>query len=166
MAERILYLVCDVSGSMSEGGKRMLMRGLVRTIEQYIRFRYGAAILKLVIWRDVATLVEWGFDDEVPDEVLNCHGSANVVSLRNLIESQPKGQVLLLTDGALSVEESRNLCRWNRALPTNALRLIRIGCEENPLLRGVTVFESEQVFEALDDWMPRAQNGNKEEDEW
>ena len=32
-----LWLICDVSGSMLEAGKRLVVRGLVRQGEQYVR---------------------------------------------------------------------------------------------------------------------------------
>lgn len=37
-----VWLVCDTSGSMVEGGKRLIMRGLVRQVEQFLRLGYGA----------------------------------------------------------------------------------------------------------------------------
>ena len=42
---RKLLLVCDGSGSMSENGKPMLLRGVVRLVEQCLRFGYAAADL-------------------------------------------------------------------------------------------------------------------------
>ena len=59
-----LYIVCDTSGSMSENGKRMRVRGIARTIEQYIRLGYGNISLKLIVWNTTASLLEWNPDDE------------------------------------------------------------------------------------------------------
>ena len=36
-----VWLVCDTSGSMIEGGKRLIMRGLVRQVEQFHRLGYA-----------------------------------------------------------------------------------------------------------------------------
>ena len=36
-----LHLVCDISGSMSDGGKPFIMRTLVTTIAQWVLYGYG-----------------------------------------------------------------------------------------------------------------------------
>ncbi len=55
-----VWLVCDTSGSMLEGGKRLIVRGLVRQVEQFLRLGYGPKKdLKLVLWNDEAASQTW-----------------------------------------------------------------------------------------------------------
>ena len=161
-----LLLVCDISGSMAEGGKCMLVRGIARAVEQYVRFGYAVASIKLVAWCDTATFVKWNPDAEFPDHLLQCHGSASAVALCGLIGCQPVGKVLLLTDGFWSIEDARCLKRWKRSLPPETLRIIKIGGDANPLLKGDDVFLSDEVFLALDGWLPSRQGADAMEDEW
>lgn len=161
----ILLLVCDISGSMAEGGKCMLMRGIVRAVEQYVRFGYAVARIKLVAWNDTAIVVDWDPDTEFPEFLLQCHGSAAAVPLCELIDSQPADKVLLLTDGFWPIEDARSLKRWKRSLPPDTLRIVKIGGDANPLLKGDDVFASDEVFLALDGWLPSMQGSDATEDE-
>ena len=162
----ILLLVCDISGSMAEGGKCMLVRGIVRAVEQYVRFGYAVAHIKLVAWRDTATVVDWDPDAEFPEFLLQCHGSAAAVPLCELIDSQQADKVLLLTDGFWSIEDARRLKRWKRSISPDTLRIIKIGGDANPLLKGDDVFSSDEVFRALDGWLPSLHGSDETEDEW
>ena len=68
----ILHLTCDTSGSMSEGGKHLIVRSVARAVEQYFRFGYGHANLNLVAWGNEARVAEWNLDEEFPPEMLIC----------------------------------------------------------------------------------------------
>ena len=57
-----IWLVCDTSGSMIEGGKRLIVRGLVRQVEQFFRLGYGRTRkLQLVLWAGAAIVAAIGF---------------------------------------------------------------------------------------------------------
>lgn len=43
----MLHLVCDISGSMSEGGKPFILRTLATTVAQWVRQGYGKAEIRL-----------------------------------------------------------------------------------------------------------------------
>ncbi len=152
----ILYLVCDTSGSMAEGGKCMLTRGIVRAIEQYVRLGCGTAEIKLVRWDTVAALVEWNPNDEFPEEFLQCGGSANAAALRELLRTESNGKILLLTDGWWSNDDAFALKKWKRTMPSDTLRILKIGADANPSLKGCDVFSAEEIFAALDGWLPLA----------
>lgn len=149
----ILYLVCDTSGSMAEWGKPLIVRGVVRAIEQYLHLGYGRADLRLVAWADVATAVEWQPNNEVPSEVLVCGGETDVDVLIAHIAEQPAGKVVLLTDGFWSRSDEKALKRWKDGLPPSSLRLIKIGADSNPQLKGNDVFPAGGLFSALDGWL-------------
>lgn len=163
-----LYIVCDISGSLAENGKRMLLRGIARTIEQYIRFGYGAGVLKLVLWNSTASVAEWNPDDEFPEQLLKCYGPNNAENLCALLDSAPEGKIILLTDGYWTKDDTAVLKRWERKLPSDTLRIIKIGGETSPLWRKKNVFSPEEVFSMLDGWLPRpdSSQNNDKADEW
>lgn len=149
----VLWLVCDASGSMIEGGKRFIIRGLVRQVEQHFRLGYAAMPdLRLVAWRDQSSQVAWQPGDEVPGELLDSQGSADAVGLLTMLGQDDSDRYLLLTDGFWSDDSRRAIKRWRDTLPPNALRIIKVGADANPKLIGDGVFEAEQFLEAMDGW--------------
>lgn len=150
-----LYLVCETSGSMAEGGKNLIMRGVVRAVEQYYRLGYGKGELKLIAWNDTAGVVEWIADNEYPPQMLDCKGAANAESLIVLLGEQPDGKILLITDGFWRRDAAKIIKRWKNGLPPDILRVIRIGADANPQLKGKDVFPVEDLFAALDNWPER-----------
>jgi hypothetical protein len=149
----ILYLICDVSGSMSEGGKSLITRGVARAVEQYVRLGYGRADLKLVAWSNEARVVEWRLGDEFPPELLVCERIAKADALINLIGNQTVGKILLITDGFWSQDDAKALKRWKESIQQDMLRVIKIGADANPHLKGPDVFAAEDLFIALDGWL-------------
>ena len=63
------------------------------------------------------------------------------------------GKVLLFTDGYWTQDGARMLGQWREHLPNDSLRVIKIGADANPQLRGRYVFCPEDLFVALDDWV-------------
>lgn len=149
----ILHLICDISGSVAEGGKRLIARGVVRATEQYFRLGYGAADLKLVMWSKEARVVDWIPDKEVPTEMLVCERAANAEALISLLGEQPDGKVLLITDGFWSQDDEKALKRWKKSLQQDTLRVIKIGADANPQMKGADMFAAEDLFAALDGWL-------------
>jgi hypothetical protein len=149
----ILYLVWDTSGSMSEGGKHMIARGVARSVEQYVRLGYGDADLKLFAWNCEVTPVEWGGDEDFPSQMLVCEGVANMSALIALLEEQPDASAVLITDGFWSLDESKTLKGWRNGLQQDALRVIKVGADANPRLKGEYVFAAEDVLLAMDGWL-------------
>ncbi len=148
-----LYLIVDVSGSMSEGGKHLIARGVARAVEQHVRLGYGCADLKLIVWGIDAQLMEWTPDREFPPEVLVCEGAANAEALIRLLGQQPAAKLLLITDGFWSQDDAKALKRWKKNLQRDTLRIIKVGADANPHLRGTEVFASEEIFCVLDGWL-------------
>jgi hypothetical protein len=148
-----LYIIVDVSGSMSEGGKHLIARGVARAMEQYFCFGYGCADLKLVAWSQEAWVVEWIPNNEYPPEMLVCERAANAEALITLLGEQPDGKVLLITDGFWSQDDAKALKRWKESLQQDTLRIIKIGADASPQLKGADVFAAEDLFTALDGWL-------------
>lgn len=148
-----LWLVWDASGSMAENGKCFIARSIARMTEQYCRFGYGCADLKLVAWSEEARLVEWLPDHEFPEEMLVCEKAASAEALIALLGTQPDGRILLITDGFWAEDDAKQLRRWKEKLQPDALRAIKIGGDANPQLKGADVFAAEDLFAALAGWL-------------
>lgn len=151
----ILYLVCDTSGSMSEGGCILTVRGIVRATEQYLRLGYGKADLKLIAWSQEARMIEWIPDDEFPPAMLVCEGSANAESLIALLGEHPNGKVLLITDGFWTHADTKALKHWKECLSGDLFRIIKVGAVSNARLKGEDIFVPEDMFAVLDGWLEK-----------
>ena len=149
----ILNIICDTSGSMSESGKHLIARGLARATEQYYRLGYGHADLKLVAWNNEARPIEWIADNEFPSEMLVCEKGANAIALITLLGKQPDGKILIITDGFWSQNDTKALKRWKEGLKPDTIRIIKIGSDANPQLKGADVFAHEDFFATLDGWV-------------
>ncbi len=150
----ILNIVCDISGSMSEGGKLFAMRTAVMTVAQWTRFGYGHAELKLYGTGSESRLFsDWNARDEFPAVLLDCSGSSFGETLIGLFEKGSDDKVLLLTDGFWTREGARMMKRWKELLGPNTLRIIKIGADSNPQIKGPDVFAAEDLFAALDSWL-------------
>lgn len=151
-----VWLVCDTSGSMVEGGKRLIMRGLVRQVEQFLRLGYGPKKdLKLVLWNDEATSPTWNPGEEVPGELLDCKGSAEGDALVHFLGTSSGSKVLILTDGFWPEASRGAIKRWKAGATPNTLRIVKVGADANPKLKGPDVFEAEDFFAAMDGWLDR-----------
>jgi hypothetical protein len=149
-----LWLVCDVSGSMLEAGKRLVVRSLVREVEQYIRLGYGTRTdIKLVMWNNDAKSLAWSPEDEVPADLFDCKNSADGEVLVKFLGGQADDRFIVLTDGFWSDESRVAIERWKEGLSLDALRVIKAGADANPKLKGSDVFEAEDFFAAMDSWL-------------
>ena len=148
-----LLLVCDISGSMGDGGKPFTMRSAVMTVAQWSRLGYGHAEIRLCGWAsDTRHFPDWNTRDEFPAELLSCGGASNGEALIQWLGEKPEGKVLLLTDGLWPQAESKVLKRWKECLPSDTLRVIKIGADAHPQMKGADVFAAEDLFAALDGW--------------
>lgn len=152
-----LHLVCDISGSMGEDGKAFTMRTVVMTVAQWTRLKYGNTDTILYAWSSEATQrADWSVEDEFPPDMLVCKGTSNARALLQRLDSEPNGNILILTDGFWERDEIKTLSNWLHRLPPDTLRVIQVGADANPHLlknlKGVKVFPAEEVFAALDGW--------------
>jgi hypothetical protein len=151
-----LWLVCDVSGSMLEAGKRLIVRSLVREAEQFIRLGYGARPdIKLVAWNNDAKTLAWSPEDEVPVDLFDCKNSADGEVLAKLLRGRANDRFIVFTDGFWSGESRVAIKRWKEGLDPDALRVIKVGADANPHLKGPYVFDAEDFFAAMDGWLDR-----------
>ena len=149
-----LYLLCDISGSMMEGGKFFTMRTVAMTVAQWVRFEEVQTQILLYCWNSEMIAYEnWTELDELPFDSASCHGNAEVKTLIQVLGKKPDGKVLILTDGFLSQSGAKDLKRWKDALPSEAVRFIKIGADAHSQLQGSDVYPAEEIFAALDGWL-------------
>lgn len=149
----LIHLVWDTSGSMGEWGKHLIARGVARSIEQYVRLGYCSADLRLVAWNNEVRVFDWRPDQEFPPELLVPGAAAKAKALVTFFGKEPSGKILLLTDGFWSREDAKEMKRWKQELQPDTLRIIKIGADANPQLKGNDVFSAEDIFAALDGWL-------------
>ena len=124
------------------------------TAAQWVQLGYGCAEIILCSWAaEARDFVDWSANDEFPAELLSCDGTSNWEALIQLLGKNPDGKVLLFTDGFWSQGNAKILRHWKECLPLDTLRIIKIGADANPQLKGPDVFAAEDFFAALDDWL-------------
>ena len=139
---------------MGDGGKPFTMRTAVLAIAQWVRLGYAHAEIRLCGWASEARhFLDWSPKDEFPAELLSCGGPSNWKALIQGLGEKPEGKVLLLTDGMWTKGEARVLKHWKECLPPDTFRIIKIGADANPKLKGPDVFAAEELFVALDEWL-------------
>jgi len=149
----LLYIIVDRSGSMLEGGKNLIARGITRTIEQYCRLGYGHADIKLVSWSKEAKIVDWNPNDEYPAEMLVCESNADAEALTTLLSEQLNSKFLIITDGFFPRKDMRKLRSWIQSIEEGNLRIVKIGADANPQFKGPNIFTAEDCFAALSKWI-------------
>jgi hypothetical protein len=150
-----IHLVWDTSGSLVELGKAWIACGVARTLEQYIRLGYFSADLSLIAWGREARSLDWTPDQEFPLELMASKGPVDAKALFSLLREQaaPDEKILLLTDGFWPPADTKEIKLWRESnLPDNR-RIIKIGADSNPQLKGKDVFAAEDLFAALDGWL-------------
>lgn len=149
-----LHVICDTSGSMGDAGKALTMRTLVMAIAQWIQCGYGGTEVKLYgVSSSLQNFSDWRANTEYPIELLSCSGSTNFKALNQVLGGKPEGKVLLLTDGYFSQNQAKIFKKWKQTLFPNTLRIIKIGADANPHLKGEDIFAAEDFFSAMSGWM-------------
>lgn len=149
-----LHLVCDVSGSMAENGKRFTLRTMVMAAAQHAGRASERVDVRLYAWASEARQVsEWQMGDEFPDGLLACGGASDWGSLVRLLGDKPDGKILMFTDGFWPREGAKLAKRWMEHIPPDTLRVIRIGADADTQIKGPRVFAAEDFLAAVDGWL-------------
>jgi uncharacterized protein YegL len=155
-----LFVVCDTSGSMSEGGKRMLVRNLLTYLHQFARMCPAVAptwSLRVIAWGEATEVVE------VEGEILpfRCVGKTSADSLAILLtthlENVSQPRLLLISDGQWHRDELTRLVQWRRSMSNVSVRVIATGYDANvqhlrQLAGASAVFNPEEIVAALHSW--------------
>jgi hypothetical protein len=146
-----LHLVCDISGSMGDSGKPFIMRTLATTVAQWARFDHAEAEIALFGWSaQLRAFAGWSAEQDYPSELLCCEGASDCEALTRMLEARRNDSFLLFTDGFWSQAVEKQSRRWKASLQPDAFRIVRIGADANPRLKGEHVFAAEDILVALD----------------
>lgn len=149
-----LWLVCDVSGSMREAAKNLVVLGLVLQLEQYVRFGYAPKTdIQLVAWNGKAETLRWHPGAEVPAELLACVDSADGKPLLEFLADHVDDKFLVLTDGFWPNDTLIAVKQMKSRLGNDAIRIVKVGTDANPILTGSDVFGAEDFFAAMEGWL-------------
>lgn len=148
-----LWLVCDRSGSIREEARRFVVRNLARGVEQFVRLRPDTCLsVKLILWNDTVTVVDWAKDDEFPNYFLDCAGSLDASVLTAMSEISKSDKILIITDGSWSSDTTLEIDDW-RMQNNLSIRFIKIGSDSGARLVGPDVFSAENLVSALEGWL-------------
>jgi hypothetical protein len=139
---------------MGDAGKALTMRTLVMAIAQWIQCGYGGTEVKLYsVSSALQNFSDWRANTEYPIELLSCSGNTNFEALNQVLGGKLEGEVLLLTDGYFSQNQEKIHRKLEKYISQNTLRIIKIGTDANPKLKGRGVFAAEDFFAAMSGWL-------------
>ena len=150
-----LWILIDASGSMTEGGKRYMVRNVARTVEQFVRLRYLDGPVRLAAFKNgEAWTVDWNVDEEFPlDLVFNEHPSS-LLELQQFLKGTT-GRFLLVSDGFIDRKSASAITNWRAGLSGNELFFIPVGGDAvTRKLRDVVV-KPEELWTVVDAWRTR-----------
>ena len=148
-----IYLICDMSGSMVEDGRRFIVRNIVRTVDQYYRLRGKKPDLFVVRWSSNVAVVRWNLGQDFPEQMLVCGGEASGSCLVDEFSKAVDGYFMVITDGYWTRETTKQILTWSRSLPDGHFRIVKIGVDANPKIKGPSVFSGEDLLGALEGWV-------------
>lgn len=125
-----LWLLVDVSGSMTEGSKPYRIRNVARTVEQFVRFGHLDGTLRLAALRDGSVwVVGWNPDDEFPlAGLFPAAPPADAADLSGFL-GNASGRMLLLSDGFLDRKTANALRAWAEGRPDGSFVFVPIGAD-------------------------------------
>lgn len=150
-ANNILNIIVDCSGSMIESGKRLIARNAVRQIEQYIRLGYACAQIRLFAANEKFRKIDWDPDQEYPEDLWVCEGNLDLTRWATDVFELP-GKFLLLSDCTMETKSKRLLTEWANKISADNIKIIKIGNDPMPKIASVQIFNTEDIFAALDHW--------------
>lgn len=147
-----IWLLVDTSGSMAEGQKLLQARGVVREIEQMIRFGYlqpGRIHLCSVCSAGVKEVV-WNPDDDYPLCLLIAEGPFAGAALVEFIRGL-EDRIVVVTDGFWRTSVIKEIKEVVAGKTSGRVRIIKLGSSA-AYLHGDCVYNAEFIWEALDGW--------------
>lgn len=167
MDGKSLWIVVDASGSTGECGRKMLSRQICRSVEQYLRYRYGSADLHLVVATGEVAEVEWKSTDEFPIEKLPCLGTFNPSAVVQFFKGR-SGRILIITDGYMGVKGADVLSDWALTLDPDSVRMIMTNPAKKFGSSSIKSFSAQEMFLAMDQWLGTETGSSADSgvDEW
>ena len=152
MTRSDIWLIVDVSGSMAEGQKLLQARGVIREVEQMIRFGYlqpGRIRLSSVSSSGVKE-IPWDVDEEYPQCLLSAEGCFAGSALAEFVRGSDD-RIVIVTDGFWRTSVINEVKEAVAGKKPGRVRIIKLGSSA-AYLHGDCVFNAEALWEALDGW--------------
>lgn len=142
-------VICDLSGSMVECGKRFIVNTVLRTIDQYYRMLNPNASIKLLSWKDGLEELDWSSGEKLPEKLMDCSGTANVDVLINEFGDYLDAPLIVLSDGYWD-DSQKKFSEWAKSVQDDYLRVILIGADANAKLKFSYAYPAEKLLAALE----------------
>jgi hypothetical protein len=150
----VVWLICDISGSMVEAGKRFQARSMIREIEQLSRFGYIPDVdIRLATWGQEVIPCTWGTDEEVPDQVLNCREASEMVSLAGFITERQDDRHIILSDCHWSLDSEDASIAAKLVSESESVRIIGLGADANMKVMNRAVIPCEESIVFIEEWL-------------
>ena len=147
MVEEVI-IVCDLSGSMLECGKRFILRTALQTVQQYFMMQNPNVNLRLVRWSCDFSECEWP-RTAYPEELMRCEGKASVQALVDKLPEWECVPKIILTDGCWQ-DDARCFDAWTQSTARNDLRLVLLGADSRIPSKTIETYSSESILSALE----------------
>lgn len=123
----MLNLVVDNSGSLIEGGKRFIVRTVLRQLREIWLANNSAEEIRLFLMTGKGLKESaWSKDQDVPSELLFPQGRATIGDVASY-PWQEKDGVVLVTDYCMLPEDRKMLRRWIDQMGVRRARIIVVG---------------------------------------
>ena len=150
----VLWLICDISGSMVEAGKRFQGRSLIREIEQLGRFGYIPDVdIRLATWGQEVIPCSWESDEEVPDQVLNCREASDITALAGFITERQDDRLIILSDCHWSLDSEDASIAAKLVCESESVRVVGLGADANMKVMNRAVIPCEESIVLIEVWL-------------
>lgn len=150
-----LWILVDASGSMTEGGKRYMVRNVVRTVEQFVRLGHLKGSIRLAAFRNgEAWSVDWNVNDEFPMDSVFVDSPSSASDLRSFLEGVT-GRFLLVSDGFIDRKSASAITIWKAGLSENELFFVPVGGDAVAGKHRDVAVKPEELWKVVDAWRTR-----------
>lgn len=150
-----LWILVDASGSMTEGGKRYMVRNVARTVEQFVRLGHLNGSVRLAAFRNgEAWSVDWNVNDEFPLDSVFADFPSSTSDLRSFLEGVI-GRSLLVSDGFIDRKSALAITIWKAGLSGNELFFVPVGGDAIAGKHRDVAVKPEELWKVVDAWRTR-----------
>ena len=147
-----LWILVDASGSMTEGGKRYMVRNVARTVEQFVRLGHLNGAVRLAAFRNGEVWsVDWTPDDEFPLDSVFADFPSLTSDLRSFLEGLT-GRFLLVSDGFIDRKSASAITIWKAGLSENELFFVPVGGDAITGKHRDVAVKPEDLWRVVDAW--------------
>lgn len=149
-----VWLICDVSGSMVEAGKRFQARGLIREIEQLVRFGYVSHVdLQVAAWGTEVLPFPWSVDEEVPEQILACKEGTDLRALERFIEKNKDDKHIIFSDCHWRLDSAEATNTASAIWEKDSVRVIALGADANLTWKNCVAVPADESLVLIEEWL-------------